>query len=320
MEAVTEGHAQDDGADTHSHQGHTALEPVHTGHREDGSVQHGDHLLPQEGHSVETQNHDDHDQEERDANGPHQVSLDGSGIGNAALRITVYQDADVRVSGLDFLLEFVHHIHQTGAGTGVGGREGRGEEGQGHGLVRAEEMAAVNGDAAHTGILTQDFTHQGVPEVERIHRDQLGVVTGFVFHHNLVVPGHLLGKGLGLQGLLYLGVPGSINEGRKVRHGKIHGFQGRVDIQRHKHSLQIVGSAVPLFQNVAVFLCYGTQLFRTHRIERVAGRDLDKYFVNQADVAESELVGRGRAGKELDDVFLVLQFGAKPGKNSRRGN
>ena len=181
-------------------------------------------------------------------------------------------------------------------------------------------MAAVNGDAAHTGILPKDFTHQGSAEVERIHRNQLSLISAFVVHHNLIVPGHLLDKGLGLQGFLYQGIPGGINKRRKMSQAKVHSFQSRINVQRHQNALQVMGGAVSLFQDVAVFLRNGTQLIRAHRIKGVPGRDLDKDLVNKAYVAESELIGCGRAGEKLDNVFFVLQFGAKPGKNSRRRN
>ena len=268
---------------------------------------------------METQEHDNQDQEEGQADGPDQIPLDGTGIGNAALRIAVYQDVGVRMLGLKFHLELVHHTDQTGAGTGVGGREGRGEEGQGHGLVRAEEVAVVDSDSAHAGGLAQDFA-QEVPQAQRIHGNQLRVFAGFIGHHYLIVSGHLLLEGFLLQFLLDEAVPGSVDERRKMAEAEVHGFQRRINVQSCEYALEIVRGAVPLLQRGAVFLYQRTQFFGCQGIESILGGNLYKDLVNKADIAESELVGSGRAGKELDDVFLVLELGTKPGKNGRGSN
>jgi hypothetical protein len=99
---------------------------------------------------------------------------------------------------------------------------------------------------------------------------------------------------------------------------EIHGLQSRINVQCRENSLKVVRGTVPLFKRGTIFLYQGSQFFGSQRIKRIPGRDLDKDFVNKADVAESELVGSRRTGEELDDVFLILEFGAEPPKDSRR--
>ncbi len=228
VQAVADGDAQHDGADTQGHQGHIALYPVHAGHGEDGAVEHRDHLLPHKGQPVETQQHDHEDQQEGQADGPDQVPLDGAGVGIAIVRVAVHQDADLGMLGFHFPFQLVHHLHQARAGAGIGGAEARGEEGQGDGFVRAEKVPAVDGDAAHAaGALTQDIVQQG-PQVQRVHGNQLRSFAGFVFHDNVVVPGHLFLEGLRLQGMRDEGIPGGVDETGQMREAEVHGLQGGV--------------------------------------------------------------------------------------------
>ena len=266
VQAVADGNAQDDGAKAQGHEGHVAFDPVHAGHGEEGAVDDREYLVQDEADVMEAEHHDNEDEEQGQANGPYEVPLDGAGVGNAALRVAVNQDAKVRMCGFKVLAGFVDHLDKAGAFTGVGRDERGGQEGQGYALVQAKEMAVNNVEAA--GHALRKGLEENISKAQRVHGYQLGVVAGFIFHDKVGVFYHLGLNGFLGERFFNEGVPGGIQERRKVGQAVFHGAETCFDIQSGEDATDEVAGRVPLLKHVAE-LIYA--LSKDEGVDRVQG-------------------------------------------------
>ena len=156
VQAVADGYTQHNGTQAQGHQGHEALEPVHAGHGEGRAVGNGEHLLPHKGEAVEAQENDYQDYQQGKTHGPVNVVLDGAGVGNAALRVAVNVQLKIRMAFFVFLLGAGNHAYHLAGFAGVHRVETGGEEGQGYGFVRAEEVTVFHGETADGAFFAQE--------------------------------------------------------------------------------------------------------------------------------------------------------------------
>ena len=182
--------------------------------------------------------------------------------------ISVHHDAHIRVLGLKFGRHLIKHGNHAGGLPGIGVGETGGEKAQGYGFVRAEKVAVLHGETAHVAVCEQ-ILEQGVPQAQRIHAGQLGVVSCLIFHDQLVVGLHLLCEGFRFQGGVNVLVPGRINECGQVREAEIHRFHGGVYTEPGQRPRQVMRGTVPFHHGVAELLCHLPQFLGGDRIQRI---------------------------------------------------
>ena len=315
MQAVADGDAQDDGPEAQGHQGHVSLDPVHAGEGENGPVDDGDDLLPDESPAVEAQEEDDEDDQERDSHGHDQVAPDGAGVGNAPEGRPVHEDADVRMGGLVGLPLLGEEAVKPLGGPGIQRGEARGQESQRHGLVRAEEMTVLDRiTAGGTALVRKEFSEKDVAESQRVHGNELRRLARHVLLEGLPVLLHGLVKCFRFQRFLETGVQGRVDERRQVLESIVHRPEHRAHVDGMQDPRDEPPGRIPLEQVLREFLHGRPEGRRIRGIPRIGRRNLDEYLVFQSYVAESQFIVRAGTRQELDDVLLVTETDAEGGK------
>ena len=291
VQAVTDGDAQDDGAEAQGHQGHVPLDPVHAGQGEDGPVDDGHDLLPDEGPTVETQEQDDEDDEEGNAHGHHQVSADGAGVGNAPEGRSVHEDADFRMGGLEGLPLLGQKVVEPLRSPGVQRGETRGQEGQRHGLVGAEEMPVFDGvTPGGTAFLTEEVAEHEVSQSQRVHRHQLRILAGHVLFQQPQVLLHLREDGVRFQRCLECRVQGRVDEGRQVLEPVVHRPEHRAHVDGMQDSGDEPPGRVPLQEGIGESGDTFAEDRRVHGVRRICRSDLDEYLVLESYITECQFI------------------------------
>ena len=230
------------------------------------------------------------------------------------------KELDVGMGLFVFLFGAVNHPHHPPGPAGIHGVETGGEERQGHGFVRAEEVSALHGKAGHGTFLAHEPADDDIPKADGVHGHQLGVQTGFIVHYDVVVLRHDLVYGLFLQQFLDIPIPRGVHERGKMAKAEIHGREGQVRIQGGKDAGYVHAGGILLLQDVTEFFHGGTQFTGGYRMLRIPGRNLDEYLVFEFYFAESQFVINGRTGEELDNVLFQVNVQAKPDEHQRTGN
>ena len=221
----------------------------------------------------------------------------------------MHEDTHLGMLRLESLPLPVQEVVETLRRSGVERGETRVQEGQGHGLVRAEEMAVLDGETARgTAVLRHQHLQEDVPESERVHGDELSDLPGLIGLQQRQVLLHRGLHGLRFQRLSKRGVKGCVDEDGKMLEPVVHRAQHGAHVQVVQDAADVPAGRVLLEQGFAVFVQAGAQGGGVLRVLRIGGSNLDEDFVLQADIAESQLIVRAGTGEELDDVLLIAQL------------
>ena len=158
-------------------------------------------------------------------------------------------------------------------------------------------MTVFHAEAAQRPFSFQQAAQDHGTQIERVHGYQLACFTGLVVHHYLIVLLHLGVNDLRFHSLLNERVPQRVNEGGEVRQRKIHGAKGCICVQRGQHAGDIMGGTVSFLYQITVLLQSISQHIGIYRFFRIAGRYLNKHFVLEGNLTESQLAGSGRTGE-----------------------
>ena len=254
---------------------------------------------------MEAQQQDDEDDQQGETHREDKVIPDGAGVGNAAQRGAMHEDTHLGMLRLESLPLPVQKVVETLRRSGVERGETRVQEGQGHGLVRAEEMAVLDGETARG---TAVLRHQHLQESERVHGDELSDLPGLIGLQQRQVLLHRGLHGLRFQRLGKRGIKGCVDEDGKMLEPVVHRAQHGAHVQVVQDAADVPAGRVLLEQGFAVFVQAGAQGGGVLRVPRIGGSDLDEDFVLQADIAESQLIVGAGTGEELDDVLLIAQL------------